>query len=165
MRRILLLCRHAEAQDPYPLQPDFERELTPHGKQQALDTGAWLREHFSKVDAVLASPATRANITARTIAKRLYFDEERIDYMPDLYNAREAQLQNCLAALPATVQKVLLVAHNPGITRLARELTEQPRLGYLEPADVVAIAFDIESWQDIHIAAGVLLTHNTAQAL
>ncbi|WP_276496141.1 SixA phosphatase family protein [Pontibacter litorisediminis] len=157
MQRIVLLCRHAEAYDPFPLQPDFERELTPAGQQQARNTGKWLREKFSKVDAILASPATRANATARAIAGRLYFDEEQINYNPDLYNAREAYLIKGLGELPDHVKQVLLVAHNPGITRLARELTDELQLGYLDPAGVVAVALDLKQWQDIHITTGHLL--------
>ena len=165
MQRIVLLCRHAETYDPYPLQPDFERELTPDGQKQARATGRWLREKYSKADAILASPAARANATARIIASRLYFDEEKISYNPDLYNARESKLLNSLAALPEHIKQVLLVAHNPGITRLARELTEQQQLGYLEPANVVAVALELGQWQDIHITTGVLLSHNTEQVL
>lgn len=157
MQRIVLLCRHAEAYEPFPLQPDFERELTPNGHQQAKSTGQWLREKFSKVDALLASPAARANATARILANRLYFDEENITYNPDLYNAREANLIKSLGELPDNVNQVLLVAHNPGLTRLARELTENLRLGYLEPGGVVAVALLLEQWQEIHTTTGVLL--------
>jgi phosphohistidine phosphatase len=160
MQRIVLLCRHAEAYDPFPLQPDFERELTQAGLQQARNTGKWLRENFSKADAILASPATRANATARIIAGRLYFDQEQISYNPDLYNARESQLMRCLGELPDEVRSVLLVGHNPGITRLARELTDDLQLGYLDPAHVVAVALELERWQDIHLSGGLLLSHH-----
>ncbi|PRY15389.1 phosphohistidine phosphatase [Pontibacter ummariensis] len=162
MQRTLLICRHAEAADPFPLQPDFERELTPQGLQQAKETGKWLRENFSKIDALLASPAKRTNDTAQIIAGRLYFDQEDISYVPDLYNARESQLLNCLAELPNEAKQVLLVAHNPGVTRLARELTGQ-MLSYLEPANVVAVALSLEQWEDIHVQTGVLLSHNMEQ--
>jgi len=157
MQRIVLLCRHAEAHDPFPLQPDFERELTSDGQKQARNTGQWLREKFIKADAILASPATRANATARIIAGRLYFDEDKITYNPDLYNGRESHLLNSLGALPDDVKQVLLVAHNPGVTRLARELTEDLRLGYLDPGGVVAVALQLQQWQDIYVTTGLLL--------
>ncbi|AKD04872.1 histidine phosphatase family protein [Pontibacter korlensis] len=161
MQRIVLLCRHAEAYDPYPLQPDFERELTPTGQQQARNTGKWLREKFLKADTILASPATRANATARIIAGRLYFDEEQISYNPDLYNARESQLMKSLGELPNHVKQVILVGHNPGITRLARELTEELQLSYLNPGSVVAVAIDLEQWQDIHVTTGILMDQHS----
>lgn len=162
MQRTLLLCRHAETLDPYPLQPDFERALTPHGHQQALRTGQWIREKFHKIDALLASPAQRARTTARILASRLYFDEEQISYNPDLYNARETQLLRCLAALPEQVNTVLLVAHNPGITRLARSLSGK-YISYLESATVVAVNLELDSWQDIHTTTGILSSDNIAE--
>lgn len=164
MQRTLLICRHAEAYDPYPLQPDFERELTQHGLLQANQTGKWLRENFVKIDRLLSSPAPRAGLTARIIAGRLYFDEEDITYNPDLYNARESQLLQVLGQLPDQVKQVLLVGHNPGITKLIRDLAGQ-QVNYLEPANVVAVALSLEKWEDIHLHAGVLLKHNMAQEL
>ncbi|MFD2999466.1 SixA phosphatase family protein [Pontibacter toksunensis] len=164
MQRTLLICRHAEAYDSYPLQPDFERELTQQGLHQANQTGRWLRENFLKIDSLLSSPAPRAGLTARTIAGRLYFDEEDITYNPDLYNAREPQLLQVLGQLPDKVKQVLLVGHNPGITKLARDLTGQ-QIAYLEPANVVAVKLSLEKWEDIHLHMGVLLNHNMAQVL
>lgn len=163
MQRTILLCRHAETQDPYPLQPDFERELTPQGSKQAQRTGQWIRDKFGKVDILLASPAHRASATARIIASRLYLDEEHINYDPELYNAREAQLLRSLAALPENVKTVLLVAHNPGITRLARDLSGK-HISYMEPAAVIAISLELHAWQDIYTATGVLSSDNSQQA-
>lgn len=164
MQKTLLICRHAEAYDSYPLQPDFERELTPHGLHQANKTGKWLRENFVKIDQLLSSPAKRAGLTARTLAGRLYFAEEKISYMPDLYNARESQLLQILSQLPDQARQVLLVGHNPGITKLARDLAGQ-HFSYLDPANVVAISLPFEKWEDIHLHSGVLLNHNLAQVL
>ncbi|TPE43227.1 SixA phosphatase family protein [Pontibacter mangrovi] len=165
MQRIVLLCRHAEAVDPFPLQPDFERELTPAGQKQARNTGRWLRENYVKTDAILASPANRANLTARLIAGKLYFDEEQISYNPDLYNARESQLLKSLSELPDHVKQVLLVGHNPGLTRLARDLSGNLQLGYMEPASVVAVALQLPEWQEIYATSGVLLHQHIGQGV
>lgn len=155
MLRTILLCRHAETLDAYLLQPDFERELTLRGNQQAQQTGQWIREKFQKVDMLLASPARRASATARIIAARLYVEEDHISYNPELYNAREAQLLQCLASLPANINTVLLVAHNPGITRLARDLSNE-HISYMEPAAVMVISLKLDAWQDIYTTTGVL---------
>ncbi len=164
MQRTLLICRHAETYDPYPLQPDFERKLTPHGLHQANQTGRWLRENFVKVDKLLSSPASRASATALALAGRLYFDAEKIAYLPDLYNAREAQLLNILGQLPPEAKQVLLVGHNPGITKLARDLTGQ-QIGYMEPGNVLAVTLALETWEEIHVQRGTLLRHNMEQVL
>lgn len=158
MKRFLVICRHAEANDPFPLQPDFERELTKQGIHQAHTTGQWIRENYQKMDALLASPARRANATARLIAAKLYFDEEKINYDPELYNARESFLINALSQLPDTAMRVLLVGHNPGVTRLARTLTDQ-HIAYLETAAAIVISFDIATWEEIHVTAGKIENH------
>ena len=137
--------------------------MTPHGLHQANQTGKWLRENYVKIDKLLSSPAPRAGMTARAIAGRLYFDAEKITYNPDLYNARESQLLQILGHLPDQAKQVLLVGHNPGITKLARDLTGQ-QISYLEPANVLGIALPLEKWEDIHLHTGVLLNHNMAQA-
>lgn len=155
MQRLLVICRHAESDDPFPLRPDFERELTKHGQHQARVTGQWLRDAYQKVDVILSSPAPRAGLTARLLASKLYFDEEQINYVPEFYNARDNVLLHVLGNLPDNVKRVLLVGHNPGITSLARTLTDQ-YVGYLEPAGAYAIKFDLESWQDVHHMSGQL---------
>ncbi|MFD2516111.1 SixA phosphatase family protein [Pontibacter locisalis] len=163
MQRRILICRHAETNEPHPFQSDFERELTIKGTKQARETGSWLREKFTKVDCILASPAKRAQATVRIIAGRLYFPEDEIKYDPDLYNAREQQLLQCLSTLPAEANTVLLVGHNPGITRLARELTDK-LVAYLEPADVVAVEIELPEWNDIHYTTGTLSINKMQQA-
>lgn len=160
MNRQVLICRHAETYDPFPFQPDFERELTPEGLRQASRTGQWLRDNFQKVDAILASPARRANDTAKALATKLYFDEENVSYNPDLYNSKESQLLDCLIQLPESVKTVLLIAHNPGITRLIRTLADMPQLPYLEPAQVVALTLHLPKWEDICVTTGKLHLHN-----
>jgi phosphohistidine phosphatase len=163
MQRLLVICRHAEANDHFPLQPDFERELTKHGLHQARITGQWMRDHFQKVDLLLSSPAPRAGATAKQVAEKLYLDEENISYLPELYNARESVLLNVLGALPDTVSRVVLVGHNPGITGLARTLTDQ-HIGYLEPAAAIAITLELDSWTEIHVTTGKLARCSSASA-
>lgn len=162
MQRKILICRHADTEEPFPLQPDFERELTVFGAKQARETGVWLREKFGKVDHILASPAKRANDTARALAHKLYFDEDKIAYLPDLYNAKENQLLQCLGQVQANVKAVLLVGHNPGITRLVRELTDK-MIGYLETAQVVVVEIELDDWEQIHYTTGTLVLNSLEQ--
>ena len=161
MQRLVLLCRHAETQDPYTLQPDFDRELTKNGILQSRNTGQWIRDNFVKVDYVLASPARRSSLTVRLIAEKLYYAEDRIFFDPELYNARESRLMHSLATLPDKVRSVLLVGHNPGLTSLARSLTDK-HIPYLEPADVLAISLDLEKWEEIYYTLGDIQQQTTA---
>ncbi|MBC5773606.1 histidine phosphatase family protein [Pontibacter sp. KCTC 32443] len=164
MQRHLLICRHAETFDPYPLQPDFERELTPEGIRQAHELGKWIREYYQKADAILASPAKRASDTARIVASRLYFEQDNITYDPEIYNPKEAQLLKSISQLPAHVKKIVLVSHNPALTQLLRNLVNRS-LPYLVPAQVAAVALDLEQWQDIYVRTGELEKMNLQQSV
>ncbi|MFT2010886.1 SixA phosphatase family protein [Pontibacter sp. 13R65] len=159
MQRQVLVCRHAEATEHYSLQPDFERELTKSGMLQAHQTGHWIRDNFSRVDAIVTSPARRTGATARILAEKLYYDDQDILYVPELYNAGEPKLMEAISTLPDKVKTILLIGHNPGITQLARHLLDK-HIGYLEPANVLAIRLELEQWQDIYVGKGELLSHN-----
>ncbi|WP_242928972.1 SixA phosphatase family protein [Pontibacter vulgaris] len=162
MQRLILICRHADAIEPFPLQPDFERELTKEGIQNARNTAQWLRDHFHKVDALIASPARRTSTTATIMANKLYFSEDEIAFEPELYNARETQLVQQLSKLADNIKTVLLVGHNPGVTQLARSLTAK-HIAYLEPAQVLAIELDLEKWEEINYTTGIIHSLNTKQ--
>lgn len=160
MQRHILICRHAEADDPYPLQPDFERELTKEGIHQAHLTGQWLRDNFKKVDTILASPSNRTRATAIIVAGRLYFDANDITYDPGLYNPRESQLLNALGRLNDEIKQVLIVSHNPGVTQLSRTLTGR-HITYLNPACVIAIAINLPKWEEVYITTGSICDNYT----
>lgn len=162
MQRYILICRHAETYEPYPLQPDFERELTPEGIRHAHETGKWIREQYQKVDAIIASPAKRASDTARILGSRLYFDQEQITYDPEIYNPKEAQLLKSISQLPDTVKNVLVVSHNPALTQFLRNLVNKS-LPYLEPAQVAVIKMELAHWSDIYITTGELAGSNMQQ--
>jgi phosphohistidine phosphatase len=64
----LILWRHADAEDG---MPDEARALTAKGEKQARRMAAWLKERLPADARVLASPAKRAQQTARALSKRL----------------------------------------------------------------------------------------------
>lgn len=60
----LILWRHAEAEDGLP---DLERRLTPRGQKHAARMADWLLQRLPAKFTVLASPARRAQETARAL--------------------------------------------------------------------------------------------------
>ncbi len=63
----LILWRHADAHDG---TPDAERKLTAKGKRQARRVAKWLRKRLPEDARILASPAVRAQRTARELSRR-----------------------------------------------------------------------------------------------
>jgi len=166
----LILLRHGEAQAQRPGLADFDRSLTDHGRTEALDAADCLRRIAVRIDALLASPARRARETALIIAARLDFNRPLL-FDPLLYREDMQALLETAQRCEADARAVLLVAHNPGISLLARHLANsllvtreagaggtdgQPNLPdgssaplSLTTAGICRIQFDAASWPEL----------------
>jgi phosphohistidine phosphatase len=67
----LILWRHADAEDG---APDLERKLTPRGRKDAERVAKWLLKHLPPGFAVVASPAARAQETAKALKAKVHTD-------------------------------------------------------------------------------------------
>lgn len=117
MRRLVLL-RHAEAERQATSRRDFDRALTPRGRDDARRIGVWLAEQAIRVDVALVSSALRARETWAEAGAA--FSAAAVEDAPSLYEAApEAMLTLAEAAEGETVA---VVAHNPGLQLLAARL-------------------------------------------
>lgn len=66
----LILWRHAEAIDVELVGCDMDRTLTPRGQKQASRMAHWLDRQLPDGAKVIASPAVRAQETARALDRR-----------------------------------------------------------------------------------------------
>ena len=66
----LILWRHAEAIDLELVGDDMARTLTPRGEKQAARMAGWLDRQLPDGAKVLASPALRAEQTARAMGRK-----------------------------------------------------------------------------------------------
>ncbi len=105
----LILWRHAEAFDG---TPDMTRTLTPKGHKQAEAMAGWLSKHLPRDTRVIASPAVRAQETARALTKHF-------ETIPAI--APGAQPESVLAAAewPESDGAVLVVGHQPTLGQVA----------------------------------------------
>jgi phosphohistidine phosphatase len=123
MARQLWLLRHAEA-EPHGSRVDAERRLTVRGEGQARAAGLALARLGADFDAVLFSPKARAQQTAELAAEQWNSDQhERLRVHPPLaggFDARQA-----LAELSGVSPdgRLLIVGHEPDLSRVIRELT------------------------------------------
>jgi phosphohistidine phosphatase len=147
MRR-LLLFRHAEAVHSAKYS-DRDRPLTTEGRLHATRVGAALAVLGEKTDLVLVSDALRTRETLElALAAYGKTPETRIDKA--LYHAERRDLMAALRALPDSVEKVMIVGHNPAVAEFAaqfagagdREALSRLALGF--PSGGLAI-FDCDS--------------------
>jgi phosphohistidine phosphatase len=121
--------RHGEAV-PYGSCPDSERELTDHGRKEALNSAAHLIGQ--PLTAIYASPYLRAQQTAQIVREALGFEPEirTVEWLTPEVDPDKVTDQL------VSVSNVLLVSHNPLVGNLLSYL--QHGAGY--PPEKVSTA-------------------------
>ncbi len=145
--RELFIMRHAKSSWDDPTLPDFERPLNGRGKEDAPLMGEHLSRLGIKPDLIVSSPAKRAKKTAKIVARKLGYPEERIVWKESIYEASAQALLYLVCQLPDDAKRVMLVGHNPGFTMLANTLGDIA-VDNIPTAGVVGIAFDASSWSE-----------------
>ena len=142
--KTLTIIRHAKAETSFSMN-DFERSLNDRGKADAPVMARRLYKKI-KVDAFVSSPAKRTKKTAEFFADAYGVDEKDIIYVSALYQAPASVFFEVVSALDDRFNSVAIIAHNPGITNFANELTPEVRLDNMPTCSMFAVQADVHSW-------------------
>jgi phosphohistidine phosphatase len=146
------MIRHAKSSWTNPLQSDFERPLNERGLKDAPSMGGRLKDMGVAPDLIISSPAKRAKETAKKIAEALGYDKDKIEWVDKLYHCIPSVFEEVIAEVSDSVNTVFIVAHNPGITDYANELSDKFRIDNLPTCAVVGAKADTDRWQDFNTA-------------
>ncbi|MGQ0590954.1 MAG: SixA phosphatase family protein [Sphingosinicella sp.] len=159
--KILTLLRHAKSSWADPGQDDFDRPLNARGIAAARRMGREMRALGLSFDAVLSSPARRAFETLDRVAET-YGPLARA-YDRRVYLASSASLLAIVRETDDTIDRLLLVGHNPGFHMLALLLTGNSdgplhaELAAKYPTGALAeIELPITRWRDLAEGRGRL---------
>lgn len=130
-----ILVRHAHAEWPAYRGRDFDRPLTEKGLRDARATGLAIRAAGLAPDRIIASAARRTEQTATLLAQLLELPAGSLQLQEALYNADAPTLQDALLDAARDGGCVMLVAHNPGISELARLLSGGASVPPFRPAE------------------------------
>jgi len=145
--KTLLILRHAKSSWGHSNLDDHDRPLNARGQRDAPRMGQLLQTEGLVPELLLSSTAERARTTAQQVAEGCGYPSDKIVLTADLYHPLP---DDCLAVLRQhgePHQRVLLVAHNPGLEELVEQLTGEAHR--LPTAALVQIALPIETWQDL----------------
>jgi phosphohistidine phosphatase len=143
--KTLTLVRHAKSSWGQSGLADRERPLNTRGERDAPMMGKRIVEHGIRPSLIIASPATRAWTTAKTIADELAYPLEFLQRENALYLASLEDLLATLASQDNGFNNIMIVAHNPGLTQFANFLT--PGLtNNLPTAGVVSVQIESDDW-------------------
>ena len=146
----LVLIRHAKSDWGDAGQRDHARPLAARGRRDAPRMGAWLAQGGHAPDLVLCSDATRTRETIALMQPE-WPGPPVIRFDTTLYAAPPRQLLSALKDV--STRSVALVAHNPGIGRLAAELAgeapDHARFADYPTCAVTVLEFEGADWSAI----------------
>lgn len=151
MAKLILLMRHAEAQNAQSAQRDFSRRLTPEGSEMALQVGVCLKAANIVCDRVLTSSADRTLQTAEIVTQQLCPSAMFVP-LESLYNSSARTLMSAvIRECGAAESCVLVVGHNPGIAELIGHLADKSLS--VPPGTLAAFSVEISDWSELAKAA------------
>ena len=143
----LVLIRHAKSDWSDSSLRDFDRPLNKRGNRDAPRMGKLLGQQGVRPDLIISSDALRARITAELIAREVGYPLADIRLSHALYLAAPATLLAALAEVDESLRCVALVAHNPGMTDLANQLSDA-RIDNLPTSGIFMTELDEGKWSD-----------------
>lgn len=160
MKRLTIL-RHAKSSWEDDSRDDFDRPLNPRGWKDSRRVGRELKRRKMHFEFGLASPAARVRETLDGLAEGFGEFTFEVRFEPRVYEANAATLLDLVRGLPETASSALLVGHNPGLERLAIELTIEGKLHdqvarKFPTAAVAVMDFLGDHWADVRPGSGTL---------
>ena len=156
MRRLLLL-RHAKAVPASESLVDIDRPLAERGERDARLIGQRLKRQRLRPALMLSSPAARALRTARLVAHEIDYPLEAIALDRRLYLAEPAAIVEIIAGQDPSIQTLLVVGHNPGLTELVHRLVPAFEVEDMPTCAIVALDYaDAAAWDRVERTTAVL---------
>ena len=160
--KILTLLRHAKSSWDDPVSRDFDRPLNRRGRKAAHAVGRAMRAENMAFDEVIASPAVRVVETLRDVGEA-YGRAFEPRYDQALYLASPTTILDHVHQVADSVDRLLVVGHNPGFEQLALLLSGTATDGLRDAvadkyptAAVAVICFDVDHWADVAAGGGAL---------
>lgn len=158
--KYISILRHAKAESAEQYPTDFERPLTSRGKKDAYQIGEILADFEPPIDWLVSSPALRTRETTGAVTDALKY-KRGIIWQDAIYGADADTLLNVLTQVPADMEHVLIIGHNPGMEDLVSGLVAgaPARMGILmATAGLAHLSLEIFSWNQIRWGCGTLHT-------
>ena len=168
--RRLMLLRHAKSAWPDGVA-DHRRPLSERGRKAAPLVGAFIARQGLAPGLALVSTARRAQETWELVTGALPHKIPERD-AAGIYEVAASAILEAVRRVEPTVQKLLLVGHNPGMADLSLLLAGRGDEAALErlrekfpTAGLAVMDFDVECWSDIAPGTGRLVRFVTPRML
>jgi phosphohistidine phosphatase len=152
--KTIYFIRHAKSKDFAPGESDFERNVSKKGYKDIQTIGSYLLLRGIVPDLVLSSCALRAQQSTIALMEKLTYTGQ-IEYLEQLYLTSPQEIVEILKIQDDDLEKLFVVGHHPYLTELVNQLSQE-HISKIPSMGVVALEFDLSSWQDIAEKTGSL---------
>lgn len=146
--KTVYLLRHGKSAWDQPEVDDILRNLLPIGVQRTERIANYLKEINVKIDLVISSPAARAIATADIICKSLKLPKRVI--VDRLYPCSSDKIFDSIIEIDDSINSVLIVGHNPGITYFAQEYMSHT-VEQFHTSALASCRYFTKSWSEFFI--------------
>jgi len=146
--KTLILMRHAKSSWKDSKVDDHERPLSKRGEKDAPAMAGLILEKELIPQKILCSTSKRTRQTVDIIAKVCSYHGDVV-YLKTLYMAEAEVIVEVLNNLPDSMERVLVMGHNPGLETLLQGLTRQ--VVPFPTASVAHLVLPVKSWSDLKI--------------
>jgi phosphohistidine phosphatase len=160
--KTVLLLRHAKSDWASPGLADFDRPLAKRGLEDASRMGRVLANFGIAPDRIMSSPARRAKQTAELVADACEY-KKPIIWDDGFYGAGPEDLIEALQRLPDSLERVMLVGHNPTMEEtvtallMGDEAGAEDRLGIKMPtAALICLELPVGEWATLEPGQAIL---------
>lgn len=152
----IIFVRHAKSDWGTEFLKDVDRHLNERGYSDAYFLSEWYSKNKKLPDLILSSTATRALSTALIFSRALKMDMAALKLESHLYEAGFTELFSVLRSQEASNNSIMVFAHNPGITNICNELSDDLFFDNIPTCGMVSYSFDIKKWKDLDSKKGRL---------
>ncbi|MCC6516074.1 MAG: histidine phosphatase family protein [Chitinophagales bacterium] len=145
----LSIIRHAKS-DWSAGVDDILRPLNERGKSATKLIGNYLQQKSILPDLIISSPATRAQDTAKAIARAIHYDVQKIQTEPCVYFGTSTNIVDKIKTLPNTMNDVFIFGHEPILSSLIYQFTKNT-LEKFPTCAVYRISFDMNDWSTLKL--------------
>ncbi|MEX2608198.1 MAG: histidine phosphatase family protein [Kiritimatiellia bacterium] len=156
--KTLYLLRHAKSSWKDETLPDLARPLKKKGHFQADQLSDHLSALIPPPQRALCSPSVRTRQTLDYFLEIWPLSAKSVIFSEDLYMTGVDSLLEQIQSLPDSVEIVLMVGHNPGLSDLASVLVDS-KGGFMKsirPCGFLQVDFEVKSWKQVAETSGQL---------
>lgn len=140
----IIFIRHAKASKGDSKTKDFDRPLTVKGRQDALEMSKKLKALNIRPELVVCSNSKRTMETAMVYARNHSIETQGL---LRLYHAMPETYESVLQELDDSINTVIVVGHNPGISFIA-DIANPGKTTNLPTCGMIITEISIDTWAD-----------------